>query len=247
LEKKLSSQALELKATQDDLAKAKASVETTRAEIKNLEHQRDEALREAKMIAANPPAGQAEELERLKQELSNAKDEEIALRETLALTKSSIEEMAANHSKDLEEAAKVRAEESIRLHASHDGEVHALVAQKTELLVKFSDLEGELATLKASISAEANTPKTNGAPRSASPGVSETELHQMHQAHNLKLYDLQAEHEREMKEIKEQLDKAFARVDELEQTLARRDMEIKYLERDQEETQDEITTSVDLS
>src|SRR5271156_4860245 len=44
LEKRLSHQALELKAAHDDLAKAKATVEAARAEIESLRSHRDDAV-----------------------------------------------------------------------------------------------------------------------------------------------------------------------------------------------------------
>jgi hypothetical protein len=241
LEKKLSNQAVELKATQDDLGKAKASLEVANSKLENVKKQRDEAVKEAAEIAATRPPGQAEEIERLKRQLANASDEQAALRDTLAITKSTIEETLANHVKELEEAAKGRAEEVTRLNASHDKELQSLAAQKSDLLTKLSDLDGELATLKASMPTEPTTPKTNDVARATSPGVSEAELQQMHQAHNLKLHDMQAEHEKAAKAAIAELENALNRIDELQQDVTRKAMEIQYLEQEQEETQDQIT------
>jgi conserved oligomeric Golgi complex subunit 6 len=243
-EKKFSNQAIELKATQDDLLKAKTSRDGALLEVENLKTQLEDARKAHADLLANPPPGQIEEIERLRQELTSSHDERAALRESLALTKSSMEETILNHNKDLEEAAKGRAEQVARLSTHHDEEMKALTAQKSELLVKLSDLEGELYTLKASIEAESSNPKTNGAAHIPSPGVSELELQQMHQAHNLKMHDLQAEHERARKAAEEELQQALAQLEELKQDIERKEMEIALFEQDQDEKDDKIAQCV---
>jgi DNA repair exonuclease SbcCD ATPase subunit len=247
LEKKLSNQDLELKATQDDLAKAKASLDVARTEVESLIAQRDEARNEAAAAAASSAPDQSEEVGRLTKELSHAKDDHAALTDVLALTKASLTEMSESHSKELEEAAKGRAEEVTKLRAVHDEEVASLATQKSEMLTRLSDLEGELATLKASVAAEPPTsPKANGngVAHLPSPGVTKEELQRMHEAHNLKLHDLQAEHEKALKALNEELDKSHSKADELQQDLARKAMEIKYLEQEQDDSQDQITRYV---
>jgi hypothetical protein len=68
----------------------------------------------------------------------------------------------------------------------------------------------------------------------------------MHEAHNLKRNDLQAEHDKEIRALQEQLDAMRTRAGEVEQDLDRKKMEILYLEQDQEESQDQITKYVKL-
>lgn len=247
LEKKLSSQDLELKATQDDLAKAKLALDVTRAELDSVTVQRDEARNEAAAAAASSVPDKSEEVERLIKELSHAKDDHIALTDVLNLTKGSLTEMAENHTKELEEAAKGRAEEVTKLRAAHDEEVASLATQKSEMLTRLSDLEGELATLKASVTAEPPTsPKAhgNGAAHPPPSGVTKEELQRMHEAHNLKLLDLQAEQDKVLKTLKEELESSHSKADELQQEVARKTMEIKYLEQEQDENQDQITRYV---
>jgi len=202
----------------------------------------DEALKEvAAVTAALPPPGQAEEIESLKRGLTTSKDDQAALSEQLALIKTSLQEAVTNHSKELEEAAKSRAEEVTKLCSKHDEDVKAFATTKSEMTAKISDLEGEIATLKATIATQPTSPKTNGTVLPQSPGISESELQQMHQAHNLKLHDVQAENDRAMKALKEELDKTLCRVTELQQEVGRKDLEIQLLEQDQEEKEDFIT------
>ncbi|KAK7064336.1 laminin-like protein epi-1 [Favolaschia claudopus] len=226
LEKQIAKLNLELKATQDDLAKAKTNVEAARVEVENLTAQRDEA--KAALSAAPEVSPQhAEEVSRLTKELSIVKDDLQDSTEMLNLTKASLEELSNNHTRELEELAQARAEETMKLRAAHDEEITTLASQKSELLTKLSDLEGELATLKATIEAGAPAPKE--------------ELQRMHEAHNLKVGDMQADHEKAIKGYKDELEASLTKVDELNAEVARKAMEIQYLESDQDENAERVT------
>jgi chromosome segregation ATPase len=241
----LDEQSLDLKATQDDLAKAKATLDSTRLEVESVRTQLDEARAAVDAAAAASPEHLAE-VERLTTELSHAKDDLAAVSDMLNLTKASLGEMSNNHSTELEEAAKGRAEEVTKLRTAHEEEVTALVKQKSDLLMQVSDLQGELTILKASISAEPPSPKGNGngAAHIPSPSVTREELQQMHEAHNLKVHDLQAEHDKAIKALQEQLETALSQGEGLQQDVARKAMEIQYLEQEQDEHQDQITRYV---
>jgi chromosome segregation ATPase len=245
LEKQNNALKLDLKATQDDLAKAKAGLETARTEVEDLTTQRDEARATAASIPQTAPED-VEEMARLSKELSNTKDDLAAVTDMLELTKASLTEMSHNKTNELEEAAKARADQVTKLRFTHDEEVASLTAQKSEILVKLSDLEGDLTTLKATISSEAAAPKSNsnGAAHTSSPGVTKEELQRMHEAHNLKMHDLQAEHDKAVKALKIELEASESRTTEVQQELDRKAMEIEYLEQEQEENQEEITRYV---
>ena len=244
LEKQINTMKLDLKATQDDLGKAKAALESARGESENLTRQRDEALAAAASIPQKSPE-HVEEMARLSQELSSTKDDLVAVTDLLNLTKASLTEMSHNQKKELEEAAKARADDLMKQRSTHDEEVSSLTAQKSELLVRLSDLEGELATLKATIFSETVAPKSNSngvVPHA--PGVTKEELQRLHEAHNLKMHDLQAEHEKVTKALKLELEVAESRTEEALQEVERKKMEIQYLEQDQEENQEQITRYV---
>ena len=55
----------------------------------------------------------------------------------------------------------------------------------------------------------------------------------MHEAHNAKLHDLQAEHDKATKALKESLDASLSKADDLKQEVDRKAMEIQYLEQEQ--------------
>ena len=236
---------LELKATKDDLSKAKGSLEAARSKADSLTNQRDEALAAAATPTTSPE--HLAEITRLTNELSRCKDDLHAATDMLNSTKASLSQMSSNHAKELEEAAKARAEEATKLRATHDTDIAAFAAQKSELTIKVSDLEGEIATLKASMSSD--HPRSNGVttphpPSPASTGVTREELQRMHEAHNLKLSDLQAVHDRAIRALQEELKASNAKSEELQEDLSRKTMEIQYLEQDQEESQEQVTRYV---
>ncbi|GBE78236.1 predicted protein [Sparassis crispa] len=239
LENKMSNQGLELKATQDDLAKAKAAYTVASQELESLRVQLDAARQ---IAAAVDQTDKDELIARLTKDIANAREERAALNDVLVATTESFSEISNNHGKELEEAAKGRAEEITKLRAAHQEEVAVLVVEKSELHTRLSDLQGELATIKAKLSAEPlASPRSNGAAHARASSVTREELQRAHEAHNLKLHDLQAEHDRSIRLMREELEIALAKADELQQEVARKAMEIQYLEQDQEENQDQIT------
>lgn len=238
---------LELKATQDDLVKAKGVLAASRGEIESLTRQRDDARAQADAALALKPE-QAEEIVRLSKELESIKDESAKTTTTLSLTKLSMAELSDKHAKELEAAAKGRADEVLQLRAVHDAEVSGFATQKTELLVALSDLEGELATTKAALSAhEASSEKVNGVFHPPSPGVPREELQKLHEAHNLKIHDMQADHDKAVKLAQEELEVALNKISDLQQDVSRKEMEIQYLEQEQEESQEYIKRYLNVS
>jgi chromosome segregation ATPase len=213
-----------------------------------LKAQLDEARRGAQVAASAVSADHDAEIERLTKELSNAREELDGLNEVFRATQESMQEIGNNHQKELEEAAKGRAEEASKLRAAHDMEIQSLLTNKADLVTRLSDLEGELLSLRASTASTgtAASPKRNGSVAVPAETVTKDELLRMHEAHNLKMNDLQAEHDKEVRALQDQLDATRTRAGEVEQDLDRKKMEILYLEQDQEESQDQITKYVKL-
>lgn len=242
-QKQLSTQALELKATSEDLTKAKATLNASLQEVESLKVQLSEARQAVQATASAAEADQNAEIVRLNKELSNARAELNGLNEVFSATQESMQEMGKNHQMELEEAAERRTEDASKLRAAHDAEIQLIAAAKSDLVRRLSDLEAEVSTLRANAtSTEAiASPKRNGSAPVPTEMVTKEELQQLHEAHNLKINDLQAQHEKAMRALQEQVDAAVAKADETEQDLARKKMEIMYLEQDQEENQDQIT------
>lgn len=242
-EKQIASQSLELNATREDLAKAKAvhtsvsqELETTKAQL--------EGTRQ--LLNTLDKSDKDTSITRLTQDLANLREEHAALQDMLMAQNDTLRQVTNNHTTELEEAAKGRAEEVTKLRATHQEEIDTLMKDRTELSIQLSDLQGELATLKATLAETQTATRTNGAVHERTAGVTNEDLQKMHEAHNLKLYDLQAEHDRALRALKEELEAALNKADELNQEVARKAMEIQYLEQEQEESQDQITRYVKM-
>lgn len=211
-----------------------------------------EAAKNAAGAASAITPEHASEIARLTQELSHTKDDLAAMTEMLNLTKSSMNEMSDHHTKDLEDAAKARTEEVSKLKAMHEEEVVALAREKGDLAVRLSDMEGELATAKAELDSLKASPKVNGsgaaAARATSPSaggvVTDEMLRQLHEAHNLKLGDLQAEHEKAVKAMQRQLEEAQKKIEELNTDVSRKAMELQFMESEQDEQAEAVTRYV---
>ncbi|KAH9039917.1 hypothetical protein EDB84DRAFT_1476973 [Lactarius hengduanensis] len=242
-QKQLSTQTLELKATSEDLTKAKATLNASLQEVESLKVQLSDARQAVQATASAAEAGQNAEIVRLNKELSNARAELDGVNEIFQATQESMQEMGKNHQMELKEAAERRTEDASKLRAAHDAEIQSIAAAKSDLVRRLSDLEAEVVTLRADATpTEAiASPKRNGSAPVPTEIVTKEELQQLHEAHSLKINDLQAQHEKAMRALQEQVDAAVAKADETEQDLARKKMEIMYLEQDQEENQDQIT------
>lgn len=248
LDKTISNLNIELKATQDDLSKAKASLAAAAEESEKLKKQVEAAEKLAASAATSSTGQHASEILRLTRELSSATDESSALKEVLAVQKDSMSEMSDAHSSELEMMAKMKAEELIALKKAHESETMTLVKEKSDLASRVADLEGEVATLHATLAAHSSASvKSNGVASSGtSTNVSKEELQKLHEAHTLKMRDLEAQHETHVKSLRGDLESANGLAHELTDEVNRRSMEVRYLEADMEEKDDTITRCVKL-
>lgn len=243
LDKQISSLNVELKATQDDLAKAKAGLEAALSLEGTLRSQLEQ--KDAESAAANPPIDQSEEVARLTKELANAKDDLTNISEAFNASKESFQQISENHQTELEAAATARAAEVTKLRAAHEEASTVLQKEHDELVSRISELEVELATIKATTEAQPSaaplSPRkdANGA-LPGSPAVTKEELQRMHEAHNLKLYELEASHEQTVKGLAEQLDAAMQQAEEQRKMAERLQMEVNFAEQTAEENEDEL-------
>lgn len=231
------------------MAKSKAALTASAQELDSLKSQLEIARSTAEALASSAPPDRTKEVNSLRKELGDVKSDLAALREVLAVTNESIEDMSNRHRKDLEEATEVRVTEVTKLISAHESELARLTKAKSDLASKLSDAQGEIATLRAAAAARPATPTTtriSGHGRTGSGVVTKEDIQKMHEAHNLKMNDLQAEYEKKLKELQEELEVSNGKTKELESEVSRKTMEIAYLEQDQEEANDTITKYVKL-
>lgn len=248
LKKRISKLTLELKATQDDLAKSKTALDTSARELKSLEAQLEVTRETAEVLASSATPDRTEEVNTLKKDLADTKSDLTAIQEVLMATNESIAEISNRHTRDLEDATKARATEVAKLKAVHGSELAQISKERSDLASKLSDAQGEISTLKATITARPGTPTTRsrGHGRTGSGTVAKEEIQKMHEAHNLKMNDLQADYEKKLKELREELEAGNGRTAELNREISQKTMEISYLEQEQEEFNDTITRYVSL-
>ena len=249
LSKQISKLTFELKATQDDLAKSKTALTASAQELDLLKSQLEAARASAEVLTSSTPLDRTKEVDSLKRELADAKSDLTALQEVLAATNESIMDITNRHGEDLEEAAEFRAAEVTKLKSTHESDLAQLAKAKSDLTSKLSDAQSEIATLRATIAAGPAIPTATralGHARTESGTVTKEEIQKMHEAHNLKMGDLRAEYEKNLKELREELETVNGKTKELESEVSRKAMEISYLEQEQEEANDTITRYVRL-
>ncbi|KAJ3545860.1 hypothetical protein NM688_g5577 [Phlebia brevispora] len=243
LEMQITSQTTEVNAAREDLAKIKAALASVTQELESTKAQLEESRT---LISSLDKSDKDETIARLTKELTNERQERESMTEMVKFQNESINDMANNHAKELEAAATTRAEEATKLRAAHKEEIDALTRDRVELSMQLADRENELKTLKANLAADPMTPsKSNGAAHARATSVTKEELQKMHEAHNLTLGDLQAQHDRELRHMKEELERALSTADELNRQVQQKTMEIGYLEKEVEEGNDTITRLTD--
>lgn len=249
MSKQISKLTLELKATQDDLAKSKAALTTSAQELESLKAQLEVAGATAKVLAASAAPDRTEEVNALRKELGDARSDLTALQEVLAATNESIEDMSNRHGRDLEEATEAHVAEVTELKSTFKSELAQLAEERSDLTSRLSDAQGEIATLKATIAAGPAVPALTRAPghgRTGSGTATKEELRELHQAHNMKMNDIQAEHEKKLREVMEELEVATKRAKDLESEVSQKNLEISFMEQDQEESTNTIARYVRL-
>ena len=231
------------------MAKSKAALTASAQELKSLKSQLEVARATAEVLASSVPPDRTDQLNTLQKDLADARSDLDALQEVLSATNESIAEMSDRHGKELEEVVGARVMDVTKLRSTHESELTQLEKEKSDLVSKLSDAQGEISTLRAKIAAEpaipaAARPVSHG--RTGSGTVTKAEIQKMHEAHNLKMNDLRAEYEKKLKEMREELEVVNGKTKELQSEVSQKAMEIKYLEQDQEEANDTITRYVRL-
>jgi len=249
LSKQISKLTLELKATQDDLAKSKAAFNASAQELKSLKTQLEAARATAEVLASSAPVDRTEQVNMLRKELADARSDQEALQEVLSAANESIADMSNRHGIDLEEAVEARTTEVARLKSTYKSELTQLEKERLDLVSKLSDAQSEISTLRAKIAAEPAIPaaaRPVGHGRTGSGTVTKEEIQKMHEAHNLKMNDLQAEYEKKLKGMREELELVNGKTKELQSEVSQKTLEISYLEQDQDEANDRIARYVRL-
>lgn len=246
-EQKLNSVGVELRATQDDLAKAKANFAAAQNEVDALTaqvNQLKEALDTAQATASSD-ARQAAEIEELKGEVFSLNDELTMVKGAFQATKESFTEISANHERELEEKAQLHVEQTQKLRAELEEE-RALFAQtRTKLESELEDervakerAKAEALAAQTALQTPPMSPKPNG--NAPAPMVPREELQKLHEAHCAKLSELEADHQKALDNIEEQLQGMKRNYEEASAALQSKTLELKFTESEKQDLENEI-------
>ena len=249
-EKKLAELTMELKATQDDLGKAKSTLtgshsegEAQRAEIQRLSKELDGTKN-----SSSDNQEKDVQIEGLRKQLSVMADDLEATKMAFTAQKEGFHEMAESHQRDLEEAAKSRVESVQELKKQLDEEKAAWAAEKTRLVHELEDervakeqAKAEAHAAQTALQTPPVSPKPNGQP---SQLIAREELLKVHEAHTAKMAEIDATHTREVTALKKQVEDLMTESNELKNTLSSRNLELQFLGDEKAELEDEVERCV---
>ncbi len=246
-ENKLNSVGLELRATQDDLAKAKAKFASAQNEVDALTtqvNQLKEAL-DTTQAAASSDDRRAAEIEELKGEVSSLNDELTMVKEAFQATKESFAEISANHERELEEKTQLHVEQTQKLKAELAEERTSFAQVRTKLESELEDervakerAKAEALAAQTALQTPPMSPKANG--NAPAPMVPREELQKLHEAHCAKLSELEADHQKALENIEEQLQLMKGNCEEANAALHSKTLELQFTETEKQDLENEI-------
>ena len=245
-EKQLASLNLELKATQDDLAKAKQTVGTLQSESAAKEAEIERLKGEVESAKSTTAAESEKDVQiaALRKQLEVMADDLEATKMASEAQKESLREMTESHQRDLEEAAKSRVEAVQALKEELEQETNGWAAEKAKLT---QDLEDErVAKERAKAEAQAAqtalrtppmSPKVNGQP---SQMVPRDELLKAHEAHSAKMDEVNSSHLKMTEALTKEVEELKSEVSELKNNLSSKTLELKFLGDEKQELEEEL-------
>jgi chromosome segregation ATPase len=241
-EKKLSNQNLDLKATKDDLVKAKSALPLVQGELESLKAELLKAQEAVKTASADDAASKQVLL--LSEELGKTKKALQGLQSTHDTCKGQLASLNDRHAQELEQSVLNHVSTLSKLDQEYASEKEDLLRQISSLQQRNGELEVEVAAL-ASEKAETHDPpsptlpQVNGNVANAAI-ITREELSRMHEAHNLKIHEIEASYKKQVSELEAAVAAAVKHAEESEMTAERTGMENHFLRSEGEEYADRI-------
>ena len=246
-EKELNTVGLELRAAKDDLTKTKASLAVAQNQIDTLTAE-DSRLKEAlaaAQAAASSDSDHATEIERLKGEVFSLNDELAMVRGAFQATKESFAEISSNHERELEEKTKAHVEQTQKLKTELEEERASFAQARTRLESELEDervakerAKAEALAAQTALQTPPMSPKANG--NAPAPMVPREELQKLHEAHSAKLSELEADHQKALEEVEEQLRVAKENYEAANAALQSKTLELQYTESEKQDLESEV-------
>ena len=244
---KLNSVMVELRATQDDLAKAKANFAAAQNEVDALStqvNQLKEALDTAQ-TAASSDASRAAEIEGLKGEVFSLNDELTMVKGAFQATKESFAEISANHDRELEEKTQSHVEQLQKLKAELEEERASFAQTRTKLESELEDervakerAKAEALAAQTALQTPPMSPKPNG--NAPAPMVPREELQKLHEAHCAKVSELEADYQKTVDNLEEQLREMKVNFEAASAALHSKTLELKFTDSEKQDLENEV-------
>jgi conserved oligomeric Golgi complex subunit 6 len=251
-EKHVKGLTLSLAAATDDLAKNKAAVAAAQIEIASFKTQVEEANRAAEAAPINVDAQLKQQTVQAKQEAQNAREDLATFKQLLAESQVSfaadMEGTKATHKRELEDVVAKHVEHTGTLKASHGQELAQLSNERVKLR---SALEDEREAKEKALAQIASLQQVRSPPPSPrngnAAGVGKDEIEKLHRAHNATLMTMEAEHNSELRALKDELSRKQEGVDEVRAEKERKELEISFMAEEKRDAEDELQRCVSCS
>ncbi len=248
LEKHVKELSINLAATSDDLAKNKTLLASSQEEIDSLRKQLDGARDAIAAASANADAVIKEQVQQAKKDVGSVLDDmntyKKLLEETQLSFASDTEARMASHARELEELVSARTKETISLKESHEQELARYNAERAGLRSALEDerdaKEKALAQITSLQQIRSRSPPTSPRNTPARTGVSKEEIEKLHQAHNMTLMMVEAEHKKEMEALKKQIARLEELVNEAQGERDRKELELTFVTQEKSDLEDEV-------
>lgn len=205
-----------------------------------------EELAEAKAGAA---AGleHAAQAEKLRRELVVVNDELSMTSSAFQATKESFSQISANHDRELEDKIQQHIEEIQALKTQFAKERTQFDAVKARLQADLEDekvakehAKAEALAAQTALQTPPMSPKQNGNAHPPTPMVAREELQKIHEAHSAKVSELEAEHTKGVRLLKDEVSGLQKLITELQGSLDSKCLELQFAASEKEELEDEL-------
>ena len=234
------------------MAKSKAALAAAQTEIATLSKQLEDAKAAVELASTNANAAGDLALKQVKDDLANAQDDLETFKRILAESQEAftadMEATKAAHKREVEGLAGSHNDTLKQLKGSHEDVLGKANAEKATLQGRLEDERdakekalGQVESLQAAIAATpAPAPITSPRNSGATPSLSKEEVEKLHQAHNARIIEMEAEHEKALEALKEELAEKEEELAGIQSELETKGLEMGFMATDKEEVDNDL-------
>ncbi|KAF8337417.1 uncharacterized protein EI90DRAFT_3118868 [Cantharellus anzutake] len=251
LNKHIKELSVNLAATTDDLAKSKTHLASSEEDKAVLKEQVNEARNAVTTASASADAAAQEKLAQARREVESAIDDMNTYKKLLEDTQlsfaSDTDAHTAAHARELEDIVSKHTQDITTLKDQHEQELAHHNAEKAELRHVLEDERDakEKALAQIATFQQVRSPPSSPRHTPSKAGVSKEEIEKLHQAHNVTLMTLEAEHNKEMQALKDQVARLEELVNEVQGEKEHKELELVFATQEKGELEDDLKRQAD--